>query len=66
MRIEIFGMGCDRCTELERNFREAVRRLGIEAEFVKVADAAAIAANGGPCPVGAGERIAVVEAEVLR
>jgi small redox-active disulfide protein 2 len=46
MRIEIFGMGCERCMELERNVREAVRRTGIDAEVVKVADAAAIAAKG--------------------
>jgi len=36
MRIEVLGPGCARCESLLENVEAAVRRLGIEAEVVKV------------------------------
>ena len=38
MKIEILGMGCQKCNKLMDNAKEAVAELGIEAEFVKVDD----------------------------
>ncbi|TVR54838.1 MAG: thioredoxin family protein [Spirochaetaceae bacterium] len=38
MKIQILGPGCPNCQNLEKNAREAVERLGIEAEFEKVTD----------------------------
>ena len=32
MKIEVLGSGCPRCHTLEKNAREAVKQLGIEAE----------------------------------
>jgi small redox-active disulfide protein 2 len=38
MKIEILGMGCPKCKQLEENARKAVQELGKEAEIVKVAE----------------------------
>jgi len=38
MTIQILGSGCPNCRTLEKNAREAVAKLGIEAEFEKVTD----------------------------
>jgi len=38
MTIQILGSGCPNCQNLEKNAREAVARLGIEADFEKVTD----------------------------
>ncbi len=38
MIIKILGSGCPSCVRLEANAKEAVRKLGIEAEFIKVTD----------------------------
>ena len=38
MIIKILGSGCANCVRLELNAREAVKKLGIEAEFIKVTD----------------------------
>lgn len=38
MIIKILGSGCANCIRLEANAKEAVKKLGIEAEFVKVTD----------------------------
>ncbi|TVQ27039.1 MAG: thioredoxin family protein [Spirochaetaceae bacterium] len=38
MTIQILGSGCPNCQNLEKNAREAVAKLGIEAEFEKVTD----------------------------
>ena len=38
MTIQILGSGCPNCRQLEQNAREAVARLGIEADFEKVTD----------------------------
>ena len=37
--IEVLGPGCDNCKRLEKNAREAVAMVGIEATVVKVTDA---------------------------
>jgi len=38
MNIEILGSGCPSCIKLERNTREAVKTLGIDAVIEKVTD----------------------------
>lgn len=38
MKIQILGTGCPRCKQTEANAREAIKRLGIEAEIEKVTD----------------------------
>lgn len=37
-KIEILGTGCAKCKKVERNAQEAVAKLGIEAQVVKVED----------------------------
>jgi small redox-active disulfide protein 2 len=32
MKLEVLGSGCPRCHTLEKNAKEAVKQLGIEAE----------------------------------
>lgn len=46
MKIQILGMGCAKCRKLEQNARDALAELGVEAEFEKVSDPAAIAEMG--------------------
>ena len=38
MTIQILGPGCPNCQNMEKNAREAVGRLNIEADFEKVTD----------------------------
>lgn len=38
MKIEILGMGCQKCSNLYQVVTEAANELGIDAEFVKVED----------------------------
>lgn len=38
MKIEILGMGCQKCSNLYQVVTQAVSELGIDAEFVKVED----------------------------
>lgn len=38
MKIEILGMGCQKCNTLYEAAKEAATELGIEAEFAKVED----------------------------
>jgi small redox-active disulfide protein 2 len=44
--IEVLGPGCANCQKLEKNAREAVTLVGVEAEIVKVTDYREIAAHG--------------------
>ncbi|WP_459201748.1 thioredoxin family protein [Methanococcus sp. CF] len=43
MKITILGMGCKKCVEVYENVKKAVEELKIDAEVVKVTDAAKIA-----------------------
>ncbi len=36
MKIQILGMGCPKCNQLEKNAREAAANLGLSAEFEKI------------------------------
>jgi len=38
MEIKVLGTGCPKCKMLEKNARDAVADLGIEADIAKVAD----------------------------
>jgi small redox-active disulfide protein 2 len=46
MKIEILGMGCQKCDTLLTNTKEAVKSLGIQADFSKVSDFKEIAKYG--------------------
>lgn len=46
MKVQILGMGCPKCAALEKNTREAVIALGIDAVVEKISDPATIAAMG--------------------
>jgi small redox-active disulfide protein 2 len=45
-KIEILGMGCAKCNELEARARKAVEELKIEAEVKKVTDMKVISGYG--------------------
>lgn len=45
-KIEVLGMGCPKCNQLESRAKEAVKELGIEAEVVKVKDIKTISNYG--------------------
>jgi small redox-active disulfide protein 2 len=36
MKIEVLGMGCQKCANLYENAKQAVAELGLAAEIVKV------------------------------
>ena len=38
MIVQILGGGCPKCHQLEKNAREAISRLGVQAEVAKVTD----------------------------
>jgi len=38
MKIQILGMGCQKCKDLYENAKAAASELGIEAELIKVED----------------------------
>lgn len=38
MKIEILGMGCQKCNTLMENAKQATKELNISAEFAKVDD----------------------------
>ena len=46
MKIKVLGPGCKNCTNLEKNVREALTRLGVDAEVEKVTEYADIMAHG--------------------
>lgn len=46
MHIKVLGPGCKNCTTLEANVREALSRLGRDAQIEKVSDYAAIMGHG--------------------
>ena len=46
MKIEILGMGCQKCNALSNAAKQAAEELGIVAEFVKVEDLKAIMKYG--------------------
>jgi len=46
MKIEVLGMGCPKCHTLEANVKEALKKLNMEAEVVKVADLPKIMSYG--------------------
>jgi small redox-active disulfide protein 2 len=45
-KIEILGMGCAKCNELEARAKKAVEELKIEAEVKKVTDMKVISGYG--------------------
>ena len=38
MKIQILGAGCPKCKALERNARDAVTKIGVEADIEKITD----------------------------
>ena len=44
--IKVLGPGCPKCHTLEKNTREAVKELGLEAQVSKVTDLNEIAGYG--------------------
>ena len=46
MKIEVLGPGCARCRTLEKNVREAVEEMGLDADVQKVEAIKDIAARG--------------------
>ena len=38
MKIQILGAGCLKCQKLEKNAKEAVAELGLNAEVLKITD----------------------------
>jgi len=38
MKIEILGPGCQKCTKLYENVKEAVEITGIDAQVIKIED----------------------------
>jgi small redox-active disulfide protein 2 len=45
-KIEILGIGCPKCNQLEERTKEAVKELGVDAEVIKVKDIKAISNYG--------------------
>ena len=46
MVIKILGIGCTNCKKLEKNAKEAVAKLELDAEIVKVTDMDEITSYG--------------------
>jgi small redox-active disulfide protein 2 len=45
-KIEILGMGCAKCNQLEERAKEAIKTLGVEAEVIKIKDIKTISNYG--------------------
>lgn len=46
MKIEIVGSGCSRCISTEKNVKEAIKQLEIQADVIKITDVAEFAKRG--------------------
>jgi small redox-active disulfide protein 2 len=46
MEIKVLGPGCPRCQETEKNVKEALTEIGVQAGIEKVTDAMEIAGYG--------------------
>ena len=46
MKIEVVGPGCARCIATEKNVKEAVQQLGLQAGITKVTNVAEFAKKG--------------------
>lgn len=46
MKIEIIGPGCARCVSTEKNVKEAIKQIDIQADVVKITDVAEFAKRG--------------------
>jgi small redox-active disulfide protein 2 len=46
VKVEIIGSGCKKCQLLENNARDAIAKLGINAEITHVTDQIEIAKRG--------------------
>jgi small redox-active disulfide protein 2 len=46
VKVQILGGGCAKCQQLAANAQEAISRLGLDAEIVKVTDADQITEMG--------------------
>ena len=46
MIIKIMGTGCSSCTRLENNTKEALSKLGLHAEVIKITDVQEILSYG--------------------
>lgn len=42
-KIEVLGMGCSKCNDLESKAKQAIKESGVEAEVIHVADLRKIA-----------------------
>ncbi|MGQ9693633.1 MAG: thioredoxin family protein [Thermodesulfobacteriota bacterium] len=45
-KIEVLGMGCPKCNQLEERAKEAIKELGIQAEVIKIKDFKTISSYG--------------------
>jgi small redox-active disulfide protein 2 len=46
IKVEVLGAGCKKCQQLEANAKQAIAKLGMEAEVVHITDAIEIAKRG--------------------
>ena len=45
-KVQVYGTGCAKCNQLEANAKEAVKKLGIEAQVEKITDLGKISEAG--------------------
>ena len=46
MKIQVYGPGCTKCFTMGRNVREAVARMGIDAEIEEIHDISVMVSKG--------------------